>query len=110
MLFRSRMPKLSSPEQVKQKLESLSEEKTNELSITYTRSDGSEQKLTLAELLRRRDAFEMAYNPNDGAEIRWGAPENSEERSTCKRHVSGYQKDLMLKVRPWFQKRLHPPT
>jgi hypothetical protein len=105
-----KMPKLSSPEQVKQKLESLSEKKTSELSITYTRTNGSEQKLTLSELIRRRDAFEMAYNPNDGVEIRWGAPENSEERSTCKRHVSGYQKELMLKVRPWFQKRLHPPT
>jgi hypothetical protein len=30
---------------------------------------------------------QMAYNPNDCVEVRWGAPENSEEASTCKRHA-----------------------
>ena len=73
-------------------------------------SDKSEQILTLAEILKRRDAFEMAYNPNDGIEIRWGAPEKSEERSTCRRHVPAGQLDKMRSVRVWFQKRLHPPT
>jgi len=52
----------------------------------------------------------MAYNPNDGAEIRWGAPENSDELSTCKRRVPAGQLEKMKKVRVWFQKRLHPPT
>ena len=42
--------------------------------ITYTRSDGSAQKLTVADLLARRAALEIAYNPNDCVEIRWGAP------------------------------------
>jgi hypothetical protein len=101
---------LQSPEKVKKNLEELLDEKTNELSITYTRSDGSKQRLTIAEILKRKEAFEMAYNPNDGAEIRWGAPENSAERSTCKRHVPAGQLDKMQKVRIWFQKRLHPPT
>ena len=68
------------------------------------------QKLTLAEILKRRDAFEMAYNPNDGIEIRWGAPENSVERSACRRHVPPNQSETMLAVRVWFHKRLHPPT
>ena len=105
-----KLPMLQSPEKVKRNLEELLEKKTNELSITYTRSDGSKQRLTIAEIVKRKDAFEMAYNPNDGAEIRWGAPEDSEERSTCKRRVPAGQLQTMQKVRVWFQKRLHPPT
>ncbi len=105
-----KLPLLSSPEQVKQKLESLLATKTNQLSITYQRSDRKEQILTLAAILNRKEAFEMAYNPNDCIEIRWGAPENSEERSACKRHVPPGQLQKMKEVRTWFQKRLHPPT
>jgi len=105
-----KMSKLSSPEQTKAKLKSLLDKKITELSITYTRTDGREQVLTIAEILKRRDAFEMAYNPNDGIEIRWGAPENSEERSSCRRHTPNYQMETMRSVRQWFQKRLHPPT
>jgi len=104
------LPRLSSPEQVKTKLEQLMVRKTSDLSITYQRTDGSDQILSLAEILRRREAFEMAYNPNDCIEVRWGAPENSSERSTCRRHVSASQLERMQKVRPWFKKRLHPPT
>ncbi|MCX6223539.1 MAG: hypothetical protein NTV01_02085, partial [Bacteroidia bacterium] len=105
-----KMPKLGSPEQTKNKLENLLAKKVNELSITYTRSDGKEQTLTIAEILKRKDGFEMAYNPNDGIEIRWGAPENSEEWSTCKRRVPTGQLEKMRQVRVWFKKRLHPPT
>jgi hypothetical protein len=105
-----KLPMLQSPEHVKKNLEEILEKKTNELSITYTRSNGSKQRLTIAEILKRKEAFEMAYNPNDGAEIRWGAPENSDERSTCKRRAPAGQVEKMQKVRVWFQKRLHPPT
>ncbi len=105
-----KLPMLQSPEKAKKNLEALLAKKVNELSITYIRSNGSKQTLTIAEILKRKDAFEMAYNPNDGAEIRWGAPEKSEERSTCKRHVPAGQLATMNKVRVWFQKRLHPPT
>lgn len=105
-----KLPMLQSPEKVKENLEVILEKKLSELSITYVRSNGSEQILTLSEILKRRDAFEMAYNPNDGAEIRWGAPENSEERSTCRRKVPTGQLEKMQSVRIWFQKRLHPPT
>jgi hypothetical protein len=105
-----KLPALSSPEQVKVKLESFLAEKIAELSISYTRTNGQEQKLTIEDLLKRKDAFEMAYNPNDGIEIRWGAPENSEERSSCRRHVPAGQLEKMRDVRIWFQKRLHPPT
>ena len=100
----------SSTSDIKANLQRLLDQKVSERSISYIRSDGSTQELTIAELLARREAFEMAYNPNDGIEIRWGAPENSQERSTCKRHASGYQQKTMLAVRKWFTQRLHPPT
>lgn len=99
-----------SPGQLKEKLQSILDKKVSELSISYTRSDGSSQKLTLKEILSRRTAFEMAYNPNDGIEIRWGAPENSDELSTCHRHAPSRQVETMRSVRMWFLKRLHPPT
>jgi hypothetical protein len=99
-----------SPENIKMKLQSLLDKKTSELTISYTRSDGSSQELSLAEILKRRDAFEMAYNPNDGIEIRWGAPENSDERSTCRRQAPSNQQKTMQSVRKWFTRRLHPPT
>jgi hypothetical protein len=105
-----KLPMLQSPEKVRENLVVLLEKKVNELTITYTRSNGSSQTLTIAEILKRKEAFEMAYNPNDGPEIRWGAPEGSDERSTCKRHVPAGQLEKMQKVRVWFQKRLHPPT
>ena len=98
------------PEQIKKKLQSILDKKVSELSISYTRSNGSLQNLTVGEILKRRDAFEMAYNPNDGIEIRWGAPENSDERSMCHRHSPSNQLEKMRSVRTWFSKRLHPPT
>ena len=61
-----KLPMLQSPEKAKKNLEELLAKKTNELSISYTRSNGSKQTLTIAEILKRKDAFEMAYNPNDG--------------------------------------------
>ncbi len=100
----------TSPEQVKKKLQTMLDEKVSKLSISYTRTDGSEQKLTIQEILERRETFEMAYNPNDGIEIRWGAPENSDERSTCRRHLPSNQLEKMRSVRKWFTNRLHPPT
>ncbi len=113
-VFRSpedyKFPMLKSPVNVKKNLESLLEKKLNELTISYTRSNGTEQKLTMGEILKRKEAFEIAYNPNDGIEIRWGAPEGSEERSTCRRHVPPTQAERLRSVRVWFQKRLHPPT
>lgn len=104
------LSKQSSTQDIQLQLQTLLEKKCSELTITYTRSDGSEQPLTLSEILKRKEAFEMAYNPNDCVEIRWGAPENSEERSTCKRQASAYQQKTMVAVRKWFSQRLHPPT
>jgi hypothetical protein len=105
-----KISKLSSPEDTRKKLQSTLENEVSKRTISYIRLDGSSQKLTLAEILRRRDAFEMAYNPNDGVEIRWGAPEHSAERATCHRQAPLNQQKTMQSVRKWFNKRLHPPT
>jgi len=98
------------PDEIRQNLQSLLEKKVAGLTITYTPSDGSPQELTVAEGLARKEAFEMAYNPNDCVEIRWGAPENSPERTTCRRQAPPYQRKNMEAVRKWFVQRLHPPT
>ncbi|MBW2189242.1 MAG: C40 family peptidase [Deltaproteobacteria bacterium] len=74
----------------------------------YIGSDGSAWKLSLADLVERMKAMEMAYNPNDCAEIRWGAPEGSEERATCKRRASQQQQSRMQKYRKWFAQRERP--
>lgn len=105
-----RMKGSSSAEEKREMLESLLRRKASELSIKYTKSDGSPQKLTIAQVLERRASFEIAYNPNDGPEIRWGAPGNSAERATCRRHAPASQSEKMLAARQWFSKRLHPPT
>ena len=100
----------ATPEQVKKELKAILDKKTEELSISYIATDGSLQKLTIGEILKRRDGFEMAYNPNDGIEIRWGAPEKSSEQARIHRHAPPNQFERMLSVRKWFNKRLHPPT
>jgi hypothetical protein len=105
-----KISKLTSPDDIKNKLQQLLDKKVSEITISYARSDGSSQELTIAEILKRKDAFEMGYNPNDGIEIRWGAPENSDEKATCHRHSPSSQQKTMQSVRKWFNKRLHPPT
>jgi hypothetical protein len=51
----------------------------------------------------------MAYNINDCAELRWGAPEGSEEAGTCKRRASTAQRQKMSEYRAWFSERRRPP-
>ncbi|PZX15131.1 hypothetical protein LX69_02218 [Breznakibacter xylanolyticus] len=104
------IPALTSPDDMKQKLQKIIDKETQNRTIIYTRTDGREQTLTLADIIARRAAFEMAYNPNDGIEIRWGAPTGSDERTSCRRQASPHQQKTMQTVRHWFEKRLHPPT
>jgi hypothetical protein len=68
------------------------------------------QTLTIEEILKRKEAFEMAYNPNDCVEIRWGAPDGSEELSSCRRRAPASQQEKMRSLRHWFRERLRPPT
>lgn len=78
-------------------------------SVSYTRSDGSSFTLTLAEVVARSVALERAFNPNDCVEIRWGAPPESEEMSTCKAHAPAEQRTRMETYRAWFHERRRPP-
>jgi len=77
--------------------------------LSYTRSDGSQWTLSLKDVVDRAANFEMAYNPNDCVELRWGAADNSEEASTCKRHAPAAQRAKMSDYRSWFRER-HWPT
>jgi len=77
-------------------------------SIEYTRSDGSVVQLSLAEIASRAERFEMAYNPNDCVEIRWGATPDSDEMATCARHAPVEQRERMQSYRDWFTTRKRP--
>lgn len=78
------------------------------LAITYTRSNGTPWTLTLEELVARADALEVGYNPNDCPELRWGAAEGSEERSTCRRRAPADQQRKVAAYRMWFDERRRP--
>ncbi|MFH1130246.1 MAG: hypothetical protein V1754_02860 [Pseudomonadota bacterium] len=101
------LPQGQSPQQAKQDVEEFSKKFCAEKRIAYLRSDGSRQELTMTEVIRRRKDFEMAYNPNDCVEIRWGGEKG--EMSTCKRRAPANQLELMLKYRLWFATRNRPP-
>jgi hypothetical protein len=77
--------------------------------FSYMRSDGSSWTLTLKDLYDRGAALEMAYNPNDCVELRWGAPPGSAEASTCKLHAPSAQHAKMAQYRAWFHERRRPP-
>ncbi|MEM7135356.1 MAG: NlpC/P60 family protein [Myxococcota bacterium] len=74
----------------------------------YTRSDGTPWQLSLADVVARSEAMEMAYNPNDCVEVRWGAPEDSEEAATCSRRAPADQQARMRTYRNWFATRQRP--
>jgi hypothetical protein len=78
-------------------------------SFRYTRSDGSPQELSLATVLERAERLEIAYNPNDCVEQRWGAQAGSEEYAPCKRRAPRAQQDAMERYRSWFHTRTRPP-
>ncbi len=77
--------------------------------VLVPRSDGSQWTLTLKDVIDRVTDLEMAYNVNDCVELRWGAPEKSDEASTCKRHAPQAQRAKMTEYRAWFNERRRPP-
>jgi hypothetical protein len=104
------MPTGKSPEEVKSELLGVLASELASRKISYTRSDGSQWTLSLKDVIDRMPEFEMAYNPNDCPELRWAAPENSQEASTCKRRAPQAQKAKMSSdYRNWFRER-HWPT
>jgi hypothetical protein len=102
------MPKDKGVAQVEAELQNVLASELATRKFAYTRSDGSSWTLSLKDLIDRAAALEMAYNPNDCVELRWGAPPNSEEVSTCKRHAPETQRAKMIKYRTWFQERHWP--
>jgi hypothetical protein len=97
------------PDDVHAELEQLHARRVTERAITYTRSDGSPWHLTVQEILARRQAFEVAYNPNDCVEVRWGAALDTPEYETCRRHAPKDQRGRMEQDRLWFRETRRPP-
>src|SRR5262249_23986047 len=86
------MPKDKSVDEVKGELQGVLASELASRKISYTRSDGSQWTLSLKEGLDRAVDYEMAYKPNDCAELRWAAPEKSQEASTCRRPAAPAQR------------------
>lgn len=91
------------------RIEQLHARRLKERHIAYTRSDGSPWRLSLAEIYDRRPALEMAYNPNDCVEVRWGAAAGTPEAATCRRHAPPEQRARMEGYRRWFREARRPP-
>ena len=96
------------PVATKAEIEQHHAKRIHEHSIRYTRSDGSVWELSLAEVLARKSAYEIAYNPNDCVEIRWGAKPDSDELSTCLRQAPTEQRAKMERYRIWFREARRP--
>jgi len=102
------MPSGKSVADVKAEMQKMLAAELTARKFSYTRSDGSTWALALKDAVERAGDLEMAYNPNDCVELRWGAPENSQEASTCKRHAPSVQRAKMTTYRSWFRERHWP--
>lgn len=103
------MPAGQSAADVKAALERTLASELQGRTFSYARSDGSAWTLALKDVIDRIDALEMAYNLNDCVELRWGAPDGSEEAATCKRRAPDRQRAKMTEYRSWFSERRRPP-
>ena len=97
------------PDAARAAVERLHARRSAERSIEYIRSDGSPWRLTVADVIARKPAFETAYDPNDCIEVRWGAPpSDTNERSTCRRRAPAEQQARMETYRDWFRESRRP--
>jgi hypothetical protein len=103
------MPAGKSVDEVKAELVGVLASELASRKFSYTRSDGSAWPLVLKDVLDRAPALEMAYNPNDCVELRWGASDRSNEVATCRRHAPSGQHAKMTEYRAWFHERRRPP-
>lgn len=79
-------------------------------SITYRRSDGSPFVLSLETIVERDVALAYGFHPGDCPEARWGAPGDSDERSTC---TSQLDVSVQPALRRWLadvMRRRRDPT
>ncbi|MFK7990431.1 MAG: C40 family peptidase [Sandaracinaceae bacterium] len=98
----------ASVEAAVQRVRTRQEEELAARRFTYTRSDGQDQPMTLADVVARSAGFEMSYNPNDCVEIRWAAPAGSPEMQSCRRHAPAEHRGRMDEYREWFSTRRRP--
>ena len=98
-----------SPAAAAARVERLHARRIQERVVTYTRSDGSPFRLSLADIYARRPGIEVAYNPNDCAERRWGASPGTQDYATCRRQAPADQRARMEEYRPWFREARRPP-
>lgn len=91
------------------RIEQLHARRSRERFVTYTRSDGTPWRLSLAEIYNRRPGLEIAYNPNDCVERRWGAAPGTPDFATCRRRSPLAQRERMEEYRPWFREARRPP-
>jgi hypothetical protein len=103
------MPAGKSVDQVRAELVGVLASELASRRFSYTRSDGSAWPLVLKHVLDRAPALEMAYNPNDCVELRWGASDRSDEAATCRRRAPSAQRNKMTEYRAWFHERRRPP-
>jgi len=98
----------ASAQQIKSEIEQLHDKLITEKKIQYIRSNGEPWELSVADVLARKSAFEMSYNPNDCVEVRWGAEAGTEEYASCHRHAPVAQIKQMTAVREWFREAKRP--
>ena len=103
------MPTGKSPATVKAELQNVLASELESRKFSYPRSDGSPWSLALKDVLERSTSLEMAYNPNDCVELRWGAAPGSQEGATCRKSAPQAQRAKMQKYRAWFTERRRPP-
>jgi hypothetical protein len=103
------IPAGKSVEDIKAELQGMLASELASRKISYMRSDGSQWTLSVKDVVDRAVAFEMAYNPNDCVEHRWGALPGTPEASTCAAHAPDAQVDKMAGYRAWFHERRRPP-
>lgn len=99
----------ASPAAAAARIEQLHARRLDDRSISYNRSDGSPWRLSLREIYARRAALEIAYNPNDCVERRWGASPETPDFATCRRQAPAEQRARMDEYRPWFRDTTRPP-
>ena len=73
------MPKDKSVAEVQAELRNVLATELATRNFSYPRSDGSAWTLALKDVVDRAADLEIAYNPNDCVEFRWGAPPESDE-------------------------------
>ena len=95
-------------DELRQSLESLRDIGLLARDIEYERTDGSPWKLSLRDVVDRQETLEVAYNPNDCIETRWGAEDGSPEKITCDRKAPPAQRFKMKLARRWFAARRRP--